>query len=50
MGRMRNQLRNAAGLIGLSFLDMNTELLKLHILVAIQDLKFSFYMQKFSLF
>ena len=29
---------------------MNTELLKLRILVAIQDLKISFYMQKFSLF
>ena len=50
MGRRRNKLRNATGLIGLSFLDMNTELLKLRILVAVQDLKISFYMQKFSLF
>ena len=29
---------------------MNTELLKLRILVAVQDLKISFYVQKFSLF
>ena len=50
MGRRRNKLRNAAGLIDLSFMDMNTELLKLCILVAVQDLKFSFYMQRFSLF
>ena len=49
MGRKRNKLRNAAGLIGLSsFLDMNTELLKLRILVAVQNLKISFDMQTFS--
>ena len=34
MGRRRNELKNAAGLI-----------LKLRIIVAVQDLKFSFYMQ-----
>ena len=45
MGRRRNKQRNAAGLIDLSFLDMNKELLKLCILVAVQDLKISFYMQ-----
>ena len=32
------------------FLDMNTALLKLRILVAIQDLKLNFYVQMFSLF
>ena len=32
------------------FLDINTELLKLRTLVAVQDLKIGFYMQKFSLF
>ena len=50
MGRKRRKLRNAAGLLGLFFLDMKTELLKLLILVAVQDLNISFYMQKFSLF
>ena len=50
MGRRRNKLRNAADIIGVSFLDMNTELLKLGILVAELDLKISFYMQKFSFF
>ena len=34
MGRIRNELRNVAGLI-----------LKLRIIVAVQDLKISFYMQ-----
>ena len=29
MGRRRNKLRNAAGLIGLSFLDINTEFVKI---------------------
>ena len=42
MDRGRNKLGNAFGLIGLLFLDMNTELLKLRILVAVQDLKISF--------
>ena len=43
MGRQPNKLRNAAGLIGLFFLEMKTELLKLHIFVAVEDLKISFY-------
>ena len=50
MARRRNKLRNPVGLIGPSFLDMNTDLLELRILVAVQDLKMSFYMQKFNLF
>ena len=49
MGRRRNMLRNAAGLIDLFFVDMNTEFLKLRILVA-AHLKISFYTQSFSLF
>ena len=50
MGRRPNKLRNAAGLIGLFFLDLNTEFLKLRLFGAMQDLKISFYKQKFSLF
>ena len=38
MIRRQNKLRNDAGLIGLSFLDINIELLKSRILVAVQDL------------
>ena len=34
MGHRQNELRNAAGLV-----------LKLHVVVAVQDLKISFYMQ-----
>ena len=49
MDRRPNKLRNAAGLIALFFLDMNTEFLKLRIFRAVQDLKISFYMQKLSL-
>ena len=41
-------VRNAAGLI--VFLDMNAEFLKLRILEAVQDMKISFYTQKFCLF
>ena len=50
MGRRRNKLRNAAGFIDLSVFRHDTELLKLCILVAVQDLKISFYMLRFSLF
>ena len=50
VGCRQNKLRNAAGLIGLFFLDINTELLELRVLVAVEDLKISFYLQKFSLF
>ena len=32
------------------FLNMNAEFLKLRIIVAVQELKITFYMQKFSLF
>ena len=42
VGCRRNKLRNAAGLIGLFFLDMNTELLELRVLVAVEDIKISF--------
>ena len=38
MGRRQNKLRNAAGLIGLFFLDMNADFLNLRIFVAVQDL------------
>ena len=41
-------IRNVAGPI--FFLDMNAQFLKLHIFVAVQGPKISFYMQKFSLF
>ena len=34
MGRRRNKLRNATGLIGLSFFEANTELLKFVVVVA----------------
>ena len=50
MGRRPNKLRNAAGLIGLFFSEMNIELLKFRIFVAVEDLKISFYIQKLSLF
>ena len=50
MDRRENKLRNATGLIGLLFLDTNTEFLKLRLLVAVQRLKISFYMQKYTLF
>ena len=42
--------RNAAGFIGLFFQDINTKFFKMRIFVAVQELKISFYMQKFSLF
>ena len=40
-------IRNAAG--DIFFLDMKTEFFTLRIFVAVQDLKISFYMQKFGL-
>ena len=44
MGRRRNKLRNAAGLAGLLFLEINTEFLKLRTLVAVVICKSSVYL------
>ena len=50
LGSRKNELTNAAEFMGLFFLDMNKEFLKLRIICSLQDLKISFHMQKFSLF
>ena len=50
MPQMKQAKKRSRPYRSLLFLDMNTELLKLRILVAVQDMKISLFMQKFSLF